>query len=302
MFGDEPLQINEAGDTIRAKARELGFTERQVFSVETGFDWNALLSASNSLSLFAEKRILELRLPGGKPGDKGSKALLEYCVRPPEDTVLLIVSAKIDAQSQKTKWFKALENTGAVLQTWPVAIRQMPGWIEHRMRAKKMRPAKDAVVLLAERVEGNLLAAAQEIEKLYLLYGEADITTDTVLASVADSARFSIYDLADAALEGDASRTTRILEGLKLEGIEPVLILWALTREIRSLCIMANEINSGSSIDQVLAKHRVWEKRKALIKQSLRRHNAAHWQHILQRAGFIDRIIKGIDLGDARDS
>ena len=118
---------------------------------------------------------------------------------------------------------------------------------------------------------------------------------------MADSARFSIYDLADAALEGDASRTTRILEGLKLEGIEPVLILWALTREIRSLCIMANEINSGSSIDQVLAKHRVWEKRKALIKQSLRRHNAAHWQHILQRAGFIDRIIKGIDLGDARD-
>ena len=169
VSGDEPLQVAEVCDAIRARARDKGCSERLVFNVEAGFDWDALLQARDSLSLFAEQRVVELRLPTGKPGEAGAKALIAYAARPPAGDVLLVMSGKIDKDAQRSKWFAALDQAGVVVQVWPLGIAQLPAWIERRMRVKGLQPSVEAVSLLAERVEGNLQACAQEIEKLLLL-------------------------------------------------------------------------------------------------------------------------------------
>jgi len=265
--GDEPLQLGEAADAVRRAAREQGFTEREVMHAEKGFDWNELLAAGNALSLFAEKRVIDLRLPSGKPGKDGGAALAEYAERPPEDTVLLISSGKVDKRSQSAKWYKALDKVGATLQVWPVDAADMPRWLDQRLRSRGLQPARDAARLIAERVEGNLLAAAQEVDKLVLLNGAGPISAEQVEAAVADSARFDVFGLVDAALLGDASRVTRMLDGLRGEGVEPILVLWALTRELRSLADMAAQIDDGKGIDGVLA--RVWGKRKEPVKAGL---------------------------------
>ena len=294
IHGDEPLQQMEVADSIRGRARELGFSEREVMDVETGFDWNLLLDAGNSMSLFAEKRILELRMPTGKPGKQGAQILHEYAQRPAEDAVLIISSGKLEGSSKNTKWFKALDQAGVIIQCWPVSAQELPRWIEQRMKLRGIIASPEAVALLAERVEGNMLAAAQEIEKLYLLHGEGQLDFDQMTAAVADSARYSIYDLVDSALIGDLTRTSRIISGLKSEGVEPVLALWALSREIRSLTAIAE---SGMSQDAALARARVWENRKALVRKALSRHSEARWKLFLKRCSRIDRVIKGVEPG-----
>ncbi len=301
ISGDEPLQVMEAADAIRARARELGFGEREVLHAEAGFDWNALTAASGSLSLFAEQRLLELRLPSGKPGKEGGAALSDYAADPPPDTVLLIICGKIDAASQKSKWYKALETTGVTLQVWPVEPGVLPGWVLNRMRSRGMQPTPEAAQILAERVEGNLLAAAQEVEKLRLLFGEGPIDVLQVEEGVADSARYDIFELVDTALLGDAPRTTRVIEGLHAEGVEPILVLWALMREIRTLAQMAEELAQGRSIEAVLGQFRVWEKRKGPVRAGLKRHTRKRWLQLLRRAGRIDRMIKGIEPGNPWD-
>ena len=301
LSGDEPLQVMEAADAIRARAREQGFGEREVMHVEAGFDWNSLLAASGSLSLFAEQRLLELRLPSGKPGKEGGAALTAYAANPPPDTVLLIISGKVDAASQKSKWYKTLEAAGTTLQLWPVEPAALPGWVMSRMRARGMQPTPEAAQLLAERVEGNLLAAAQEVEKLLLLFGEGPIDALQVEEGVADSARYDIFELVDTALLGDAPRTTRGIEGLRAEGVEPILVLWALLREVRSLSQMAGDVEQGSSTEAVLGQYRVWDKRKAAVRAGLQRHPLKRWLLLLRRAGRIDRMIKGIEPGNPWD-
>ncbi len=301
VSGDEPLQVGEACDAIRARARELGYGGREVMYVETGFDWGILRAAANSLSLFSERRIIELRMPGGKPGDAGSKALIEYAERPADDAVLLVTTGKLDKAVLASKWCSALDRSGVVIQVWPVEGRQLPGWIAQRMRGKGMEPSADAVAALAERVEGNLLAAAQEIEKLFLLHGAGRIDDAAVTGAVVDSARFDVYDLVDAALAGDATRATRILAGLRSEGVDPVLVLWALVREIRGLAGMAYEVQAGASMDQAMAAHKVWDARKPLIRQGLQRHKVTRWQALLRTASRIDRVIKGAAAGNAWD-
>jgi len=301
LSGDEPLQLMEAADAIRHQARAQGFAEREVLHVEAGFDWNTLLAASGSLSLFAEQRLLELRLPGGKPGKEGSKALIEYAADPPPDTVLLISSGKLDRSAQNSKWYKALEAAGVTLQVWPVEPRALPGWVMQRMRARGMQPTPEAAQLLAERVEGNLLAAAQEVEKLRLLYGEGAIDAEQVEQGVADSARYDIFELVDTALLGDAPRTSRVIEGLRAEGVEPILVLWALLREIRALAQMAEELGEGAGIEAVMGQHRVWDKRKGPVRAGLQRHNLKRWLQLLRRGGRIDRMIKGSEPGNPWD-
>ncbi len=301
ISGDEPLQVAEATDTVRGAVRERGFTGREVLSVEKGFDWSRLASAASELSLFAEQRLVELRLPGGKPGDAGGKALRAWAENPPGDCVLLIVSAKIDASAQRSKWFQALERSGVVVQLWPPKPNELPGWIRQRMQARGLQASQDAITLLAERVEGNLLAAAQEIEKLHLLHGEKSLELQDITAAVADSARFNIYELVDTALSGDVPRSVRTLRGLQGEGIEPVLVLWALTREIRLLEGMALEMESGCPPDQAMRQYRVWEQRKPVVRQGLQRHNRLRWQQMLRRAARIDRLVKGVDRGSPWD-
>ena len=301
VSGDEPLLVQEACDAIRAAARQAGCSEREVHHVETGFDWQGFLQAGDAMSLFADRKLIELRLPTGKPGDKGSKALQAYADRPSEDNILLIISGKLEGSQRNTKWYKALDKAGATVTIWPMDVRQLPGWAMRRMKDKGLQPSQDAVALLVERVEGNLLACAQEIEKLLLLHGEGKIDVDQVAASVADSSRFDIYKLVDGALQGDAARTSRIINGLKGEGVEPMLVLWALSREIRTMESMAFGISQGASPNQILAKHRVWDKRKPLVQTGLKRHPLPAWQAMLKRCAEVDGMIKGGRPGNVWD-
>ena len=301
VCGDEPLLVAEACDAIRARARAAGCAERLVFNVESGFDWGALLQARDTLSLFAEQRLVELRLPTSKPGDAGSKTLIEYVARPPEGDVLLIAGGKLEKESQRSKWFTALEKSGVVVQVWPVDAVALPGWIAARMRAKGLRPSGEAAALLAERVEGNLLACAQEIEKLLLLHGEGPVDAEAVAAAVVSSARYSVYDLVDRALAGEAAQCARVVRGLRGEGEEPVLILWALAREIRALTRMRAALAQGQPPEKVFADNRVWDKRKPLVKAALKRHRLVAWQALLQEAGVADRVIKGAAAGEVWD-
>lgn len=299
ISGDEPLQVMEAADQVRAKARELGYTERTVMDVDKDFDWGTLTVESNSLSLFAEQRILELRIPTGKPGKPGGAALAEYAARPAEDTVLIITAGKLDKTATNTKWYKSLDAVGVTLQCWPIDSAALPRWIENRCIMKGLRPTKDAVRLLVERVEGNLLAAAQEVEKLHLLVNTAELTAEQVTEAVVDCSRFNIFDLTDAALSGDISRTSHIINGLQSEGVEAVLALWALSREIRTLLAAAE--SSQQSADAALAKAGVWSKRLPVMKKALSRHNQLSLQQLLIMCGKTDRTIKGLEAGKAWD-
>jgi DNA polymerase-3 subunit delta len=302
VSGDEPLLCQETTDAIRNATRQQGHSERQVFNADTSFDWGNLLQAGASMSLFAEKRLLELRIPNGKPGDKGTAALLEYLARPAEDTVLLINLPKLDGSTQKTKWAKALIEGphSQFVQIWPVEAGQLPQWIRQRLAAAGLNATAEAVDMIAVRVEGNLLAAAQEIEKLKLLADGSQVDADTVHAAVADSARFDVFGLIDAALNGEAAHALRILEGLRGEGIEPPVILWALAREIRLLANIAQQFAQGIPLEKAFSSARppVWDKRRPLISKALQRLSAPRWAALLQDAQQIDAQIKGQAAGD----
>ena len=302
LSGDEPLQMMEASDAIRQQARQQGVGEREVMHTGTSsFDWNSLSAAANTLSLFAEQRLIELHLPGGKPGNEGSKALCEYAARPPQDTVLMVLSGKLDKAGMNSKWVKALDQAGVVMQFWPVKPEALPGWITQRMQTRGLQANAEAATLLAERVEGNMLAAAQEVDKLLLLYGPGHLSLEQVEQGVANSARYNVFELVDTALLGDVTRANRVLQGLYGEGIEPVLILWALLREIRTMALMAEALEQGQAIGQVLAAQRVWDNRKAAVSAALQRHRVKTWHGLLRLGGRIDRIVKGAEPGSPKD-
>lgn len=228
VSGDDPLLCQEACDAIRAACRAREFSERQVFHVDAGFDWNLLREAGASLSLFAERRLLELRMPAGKPSEPGVAALLDYLARPPEDTVLLLSLPRLDGKTQKARWAKALIDGEACqfMQVWPVDAAQLPQWLRQRLAQAGLAATPEAIDLLVARTEGNLLAAVQEIEKLRLLVEGNQLDAATVQASVADSARFDLFGLLDAALAGEAAHALRMLEGLRGEGVEAPVVLW----------------------------------------------------------------------------
>lgn len=297
VSGDEPLLCQEAADTIRAAACQQGYDERQVFSADSNFEWGTLVQTGASMSLFAERRLLELRLPSGKPGDKGAAALIEYCARPADDTVLLITLPKLDGNQQKSKWGKALVDGGLTqfVQIWPIDAHQLPQWIRQRLAQAGLAAQPDAVELIAARVEGNLLAAAQEIEKLKLLADGDQITLDIVQAAVADSARYEVFGLVDAILNGEGAHTLRMLEGLKGEGVEPPIILWALARELRLLGSLSTQYAQGVPMEKAFSQARppVWEKRRPLVSNALQRHTTTRWAQMLGDAQLIDAQIKG---------
>ncbi len=297
ISGDEPFQLGQACDLIRRTAQQQGYSERQVFHAERGFDWQRLTQASDNLSLFAERKVIDLRLAASKPNAEASTVLQRYLARPPADTVLLISGDKVEAAQQKSAWFSAIDNTGVILQVWPIEAARLPAWITQRLRQRDLHASADAVQFLADQVEGNLLAADQEIEKLTLLYGSGTLTLEQMQSAVADSARFDVFSLVDEALRGQPARATRMLYGLQAEGMDPVLILWALAREIRALAQMAEIFNQGSSIDQAMAKHWVWDKRKPLVRQALQRGKLIVWRRLLARCAQVDRLIKGMGTG-----
>ena len=306
VSGDDPLLSGESADLIRSACRAAGSEERLVFHVDRSFDWGQVREASNSLSLFAQQRLIELRIPGGKPGDEGAKALLAWLNDPPPDTTLLVILPRLDGSAQRTKWAKALieHPHSRFLQIWPIDAHQLPGWMRDRLAAAGLHATPDALELLSTRVEGNLLAAAQEIEKLKLFCEGGQLDLETVQQAVADSARFDIFKLTDALLEGNAQHALRILHGLRGEGTEAPVILWAISRELRSLHNMAHDLARGIPLDKVFSSQRppVWDKRKPLLSRALQRHSAADWARLLRLAQQADEQIKGQATGSAWDT
>lgn len=294
VSGDEPLLIQEACDQIRTAARQQGFSERELFHCDAQSDWGNILSAANSLSLFAEKKIIEVRLPSGKPGDKGGKVLQDYAQSPAPDNILLIITEKLDGAAQKSKWFKAIESAGQHIQVWPVTASQLPRWIGLRLQQAGLQADSDAIDLLASRVEGNLLAAAQEIEKLKLLSAHKHISYELMVSVVADSARYDVFGLADKALHGDARAAVKTLQGLKTEGTDAITVLWALTREIRSLVQIAQMSAQGKNFEWAAKQAGVWDKKQPLFRAALQRLKPAQLQQLLRKANGIDKAIKGM--------
>lgn len=301
VSGDEPLLSQEACDAIRAAARAQGCGERLVFGVEPGFDWGELAQAAAGMSLFAARRLIELRMPGGKPGDAGARALGEYAGASADGDVLLLSLPRADKAMQSAKWFTALERRGVLIQLWAPTPEQLPDWIARRMRARGLKPTPAAAAALAGRVEGNLLACVQEIEKMLLLHGPGAIDEAAVMDAVADSARFDVFTLVDGALAGDAARCVRVLRGLQGEGVEPVLVGWALTREIRLLATLSQGLARGSKPHALYQQHRVWEKRQPLLEQALKRHDLARWRGLLRFCARLDRVTKGQAAGNVWD-
>jgi DNA polymerase-3 subunit delta len=292
IAGDEALLTGEAADAVRAKARAAGYTGRELYVTDRGFDWSEIASASRTQSLFAERRILEIRMPTPRPGKEGGAALAALVADPGPDNLVLVVTARPEKETWASAWFKAFEKQGVVVLPQPVEIGRLPQWIAGRGAKLGLRFETGAAELLAERVEGNLLAAQQEIEKLALLQKDGAVTMDGVQAAVANSARYDVFQLAEAALGGDAARSLRILEGLRAEGAEPPLVLWALCRELRALA----DLRHGASKPAYGAAA---ERHAALVERAARRIGCEPIEPWFEAAARVDRQAKGQAPGQA---
>ncbi|MDO3387027.1 DNA polymerase III subunit delta [Gilvimarinus sp. SDUM040013] len=301
VSGDEPLLVQEACDSIRKASRQQGFEERELHHIEAGFDWGQLHNAANSLSLFASQKLIELRMPNGKPGDKGSRALVEYTQTLPADTLLLVVTGKLDSATTRSKWYKALDGAGVHIPIWPIDPPQLPRWIGQRLKQAGLNAESSAIDMLASRIEGNLLAAAQEIEKLKLLTTDGHVSAELMASVVADSARYDIFGLADKALLGDARAAVKSLQGLKTEGTEAPAILWALSRDLRQILQAAIQVEQGKHPDWAMKQAGIWAKRQPLAGKALHRLRRPKLELLLRQAGGIDRAIKGMRNADQWD-
>lgn len=286
ISGDEPLLAQETGDQIRKACLQRGM-QRELFHVEGSFDWNQLLQSANSLSLFAEQKLLEVRI-AGKLNEAGVKALKAYREIPASEDVLLLHFAKLESSTQKTKWFTELEKHAQWIQVWPIESRQMPGWLNRRLKQAGLTASQAAVEILADRVDGNLLAASQEVEKLRLL-GLDHIDEQQVQDAVCDSSRFSLFTLGDACLDGDIARCIKIVEHLQAEGSEAPVVLWSVMREIRALLQLSQSNNIEGSFKQL----RIWPKRQPAYKKALQRLNQKQLLQLLKQGFAVDQAIKG---------
>jgi DNA polymerase-3 subunit delta len=290
VHGAEALLALEAGDAIRAAARKSGCTEREVFSVEPGADWGKLGASAANLSLFATRRLLEIRIPSGKPGAEGGKALEALCARLPEDTVVLVMLPELEWQGLKTAWFAALEDAGTVVEAKSISREELPQWLAERLSAQQQRASIETLEWMADRVEGNLLAARQEVEKLALLLPAGEITLDSIREAVTDVSRFERDALLEAIHDAEPGRIARAVDSLEAEGEPLPLLLWALTEELRLMM----QLTAGERPRRFLDPDRTQR-----IQRTARKHDAASFDRQLLRAHRIDRMIKGVETGDA---
>jgi DNA polymerase-3 subunit delta len=298
ISGDEPLQLLEAVDLIRRYAREHGVAERIVLEVDKDFDWNSLAAAGANLSLFSRRRLIELRLGDQKPGREGGAALTEYAAAPDPDDVLLITAAKFDKKTQQSGWFKGLDSAGVMIQIWPVEPARLPDWIRQRAGRHGKTLQRDAAALIAQKVEGNLLAARQEVEKLHLLIPGPEITLEHVMDAVSDSARYDTFALVETACLGDIEHTARMLRGLRIEGAEPLSVFGALLWELRRVYAMVCAQESGAAREHIFAEYRVWPQRRAALNKILSRLRAPQAAALIAEAARVDRFLKGALRGD----
>lgn len=296
IFGDEALLVEEAAEKVRKQVRQAGANDREVWHVEGRFDWSQIKWQEQTLSLFASQRLIEIRLPSGSPGKDGGEALRRFVAELPADTTLLIISGKIDARSQKAKWFSELDKAGVTVPVWPIEMTQLPGWINQRMQQKGLQSNTQFASLIAERVEGNLFAAAQEVDKLQLLSSDGQLTEALILESVADNARFEAFGLMDTVLMGQSAKIPRIIERLRAEGVDILAVFSAVSWSLRRLVDMAEQVQQGAQLEQVFAAQKppVWDKNKPLMRQALQRHDNQHWRLCLKQMAEIDQAAKGI--------
>ena len=299
VYGDEPLLVIEAADAIRSAARRQGFDEREVLTALPGFNWSDLAHAAGNMSLFGGRTLLDLRIPTGKPGREGSAALQDYCARPSPDALLLVTLPGLDWNEEKAAWLKALTEAGAAVKLVPPGLNDLPAWIGGRLARQQQRAGNEALRFIAERVEGNLLAAHQEILKLGLLHPAGELSLEQVRDAVLNVARYDLDGLREALLAGDVVRLTRTLDGLRQEGEAPPLVLWALTEEVRALAQIKVALQSGQSVDAAFKEARVWGARQGLLRRALQRVEVRASLAALRHAAQIDRLIKG--LGGASD-
>jgi len=297
VSGDEPLMVDEALDAIRSAAVQQGYTERQMHVAERGFDWAELQASLQNLSLFATRRLVELRLPTGKPGDKGARFLNALTDNPSTDTIVIIITPMLDSKTAKTKWASTLARKGVWVVLRAPDSAALPRWIAGRLKQAGLVTDSEALELLAARVEGNLLAAKQEIDKLMLLARESRVTVDTVRASVADGARFDVFQLTDAALAGDSARAARILYSLEREGVAAPLVLWSLVREISLVTDVIYRLSSGLSVAKALSEAGVWRSRQNLIGRAARSRDIGSAHKLVAQACNADLIVKGARRG-----
>ena len=329
VCGEEPLQHKEAVDMLRKAAKYYGYEERETYTADASFDWSQLLVSGNELSLFASKKLIEINMPTGKPSDKG-EALIQYCENLPPDVILLINAGKVESATRKSKWYKALDRVAGIISVWSIEGQQLNQWLYSRLQSKGLILDADSIQLINDRVEGNLLAADQEIEKLSLLYpvvssasssgkGRQVVKTvqlnfEQVSDAVFDSARFNLFDLFDCALSGDLKRASRMLYGLQHEGLPIILIMSLFTKEVRMLAKMTavlypmadqagqlKQLKQLPNIEAAMKGVYIFPKRKSLIAQALRKTRPQLWQNLLKQLLQADKMAKGAEQGDPWD-
>jgi len=301
LYGRELLLVEESINVLRQAATKQGYRERLGFTVESGFNWGDFRLESRSISLFSSQRLLELRLPTGKPGISGAASIRDYVKTPPPDTILVIIAAALEYRDLKAAWIKAIDQCGVLVEHREIQAAQLPGWINQRLRQRGMTAESAVADFLGFSFEGNLLALAQQIDRLALQHQGARLTLIQAQKLVDADTRFSLFSLVDAALAADIGRCQRLLQGLQREGAEPILIQWSLAREIRSLLAMRRQLDQGQNLASVLQQQRVWSTRKRQVSQALQRLDQAALHSLLQRLARLDRILKGRWPADARE-
>ncbi len=310
VTSDEHLLAQQALDKIRSKARQDGFLEREILSVDRSFKWGALLAANQSQSLFGDKKIIDLRIPTGKPGRDGGQALQDYVTQlsknPSPDNVTIISYPKLDWASQKSAWVTRLQEAAVYLDIPLIERAQLPGWIARGLKEQGQSAERDALEFIADRVEGNLLAAHQEIQKLGLLYPAGALSAEQIQEAVLNVARYDVFKLNEAILQGDVTRLVRMLDGLKGEGEALPLVLWALAEECRALLKIKIGMQDGRPLAVLFKEQRIWGGRERLMEPALRRLSVGTLQNALKNAAQIDKLIKGLRVkklsGDAWDA
>ena len=295
IAGQEPLRVLEAADAVRAAARAQGIAEREVFMAEGNQrepDWDAMVASFRAPSLFATRRLLELRLPTGKPGNEGAKVIVDFCDAPPADVCLLVTCGEWSSK-HGGKWSEAIGRIGAVAVAWAMKPHELPDWIDRRLRSRGLVADRAAVQRLAERVEGNLLAAAQEIDKLALLADGEPLDLERMDALVADAARFDVFRLVDAAMNGQGAQVSRMLRGLRAEGEAVPALLGMVAMELQRAAALARVRARGGNLNAEFKALRIWDAKQAMYTRALGRHPAPRWERFVAEVGRVDRIAKG---------
>ena len=301
VFGDALLLVIEAADSIRAAARAAGYTERETFIAEQHFKWGELRNSAQSMSLFASRKVIDLRIPSGKPGVEGGQALQDYCASLSPDVLTLISLPRLDWAAQKSQWFIALQQHGVTVSADDIQRSALPRWIAGRLKRQDQTADEATLDFLADRCEGNLLAAFQEIQKLALLFPAGQLSFDHVKDAVMDVARYDIFKLSESMLSGNAARYARILDGLRAEGTATTLVLWAVSEDIRTLGKVLQATQRGGNISNALRDMRVRKDRQGLIENAARRLKFPHIERAMLQAARLDKIIKGLRQGDVWD-